>query len=167
MFCISCHFGPLKPLTLRMDHVKLLDVLTSLPVCCATSHPPNQASCSYISGSGKAYEPFSRYCPYHFLLHDYIQRKTVMASFFDKQWLSGVCLTRYRGVAGSSLTGGTAMCPWARPFILCLVLVQHKKTHPDMTEKIVDWDVKNQNKQASFWHWSKKEWGRFVWFYLL
>ena len=27
-----CHFLPLKPLTLRMDHAKLLDALTSLPV---------------------------------------------------------------------------------------------------------------------------------------
>ena len=32
MLCISCHFGPLKPLALRMDHPKLLDVLTSFPV---------------------------------------------------------------------------------------------------------------------------------------
>ena len=50
MLCISCHFRPLKPLTLRMDHAKLLDVLTSLPVshailpravCFATSRPAN------------------------------------------------------------------------------------------------------------------------------
>ena len=32
MLCNSCHFIPLKPLTLRMDNAKLLDVLTSLPV---------------------------------------------------------------------------------------------------------------------------------------
>ena len=32
MLFISCHFGPLKPLTLRMDHAELLDVLTSFPV---------------------------------------------------------------------------------------------------------------------------------------
>ena len=32
MLCISCHFIPLKPLTLWMDHAKLLDVLTSLPI---------------------------------------------------------------------------------------------------------------------------------------
>ena len=35
MLCISCHFGPFKALTLRMDHAKLLDALMSLPV----SHP--------------------------------------------------------------------------------------------------------------------------------
>ena len=32
MLCISCHFILLKPLTLQMDHGKLLDVLTSLPL---------------------------------------------------------------------------------------------------------------------------------------
>ena len=53
MLCISCHFGSFKPLTLRMDHAKLLDVLTSLPVshsilpcavCFATSGPANHAT---------------------------------------------------------------------------------------------------------------------------
>ena len=51
----------LKPLTLRMNSPKLLDVLTSLlvnnailpcAVCFATSRPANHATCSYISGSG-------------------------------------------------------------------------------------------------------------------
>ena len=32
MLRISRHFGPLKPLTLRVDNAKLLEVLTSLPV---------------------------------------------------------------------------------------------------------------------------------------
>ena len=41
-------------------------------------------------------------------------------------------------------SGGTVLCAQAR-HILCLVLVQPRKTHPDMTEN-VDWDVKNQNK---------------------
>ena len=54
------------------------------------------------------------------------------------------CLIRDRGVADSSLTGGTALCPWARHFILRLVLSHPKKTHPDRTEKIVDWDVNNK-----------------------
>ena len=31
-------------------------------------------------------------------------------------------LTQDRGVAGSSMSGGTALCHWARHFILCLVL---------------------------------------------
>ena len=51
-------FRPLKPLTLRMDHAKLLDVPTSLPVshkilsrvvCFATSRPVNHATCSYTN----------------------------------------------------------------------------------------------------------------------
>ena len=31
----------------------------------------------------------------------------------------------------------------------CLVLVRHSKTRPDVTEKIVDWVVKNQIKRSS------------------
>ena len=45
-------------------------------------------------------------------------------------------LTQDRGVAGSSLTRGTVLCPFARHFILCLVLVQPRQTCPDMTEKL-------------------------------
>ena len=69
MLCISCHFRQLKPLTLRMDHAKLLDVLTSFPVshailpravCFATSHPANHAICSFIDSSGYASGPIRR-----------------------------------------------------------------------------------------------------------
>ena len=60
MLCISCHFITLKPLALRMDHAKLLDILMSLPVshaispravCFATSLPANHAICSFINSS--------------------------------------------------------------------------------------------------------------------
>ena len=63
MLCISCHFIPLKPLTLRMEHAKLLDVLTWLPVshailprpvCFAKSRPANHAICSFTDSSGYA-----------------------------------------------------------------------------------------------------------------
>ena len=76
MLCISCHFIPLKPLTLRMDHAKLLDVLTSLPVShailpravrFATSRPANHAICIFIDSSGYASGPI-RIC----LFIDYI-----------------------------------------------------------------------------------------------
>ena len=76
MLCISCHFIPFKPLALRIDQAKLLDVLTSLPVshvilpralCFATSHPANHAICSYIYSSGYASGPI-RIC----LFIDYI-----------------------------------------------------------------------------------------------
>ena len=81
MFCISCHFKPLKPLTLRMDHAKLLDVLTSLPVshavllravCFAMSRPAYHAICSFIDSSGYASRP-SRIC----LFIDYIITEVV------------------------------------------------------------------------------------------
>ena len=76
MLCISCHFIPLKPLTLQMDHAKLLDVLTSLPVShailpragyFAMSHQANHATCCYIDSSGYASGPI-RIC----LFIDYI-----------------------------------------------------------------------------------------------
>ena len=37
----------------------------------------------------------------------------------------------------------------SKTLILCLVLVQPRKTRPDMTEKNVDWDIKNQTKQSN------------------
>ena len=44
-----------------------------------------------------------------------------------------------RRVVSSRLTGGTVLCPWARRFTLCLVLVQPRKTgnFPDMTERLL------------------------------
>ena len=48
-------------------------------------------------------------------------------------------LTLDQEVVGLSLTGGTVSCPLARHFILCLVLVQPRNTHPHMTEKMLTW----------------------------
>ena len=62
-------FYTMKTLTLRMDHAKLLDFLTSLPVsqsilpramCFATSRPANYAICSFIDSSGYASRPIRR-----------------------------------------------------------------------------------------------------------
>ena len=49
------------------------------------------------------------------------------------------CLTRDRGAAGSSLTGVTALCPWARYMYIdpSLVLVQPRKTRPFITERLL------------------------------
>ena len=47
------------------------------------------------------------------------------------------CLTRDRGAAGSSLTGVTALCPWARHINPSLVLVQLRKTCPYITERLL------------------------------
>ena len=59
------------------------------------------------------------------------------------------CLTWAWGVAGLSLIRGTALCPWARHFILCWVLVKPRKTRPPHDWKIVDWDVKNQGMKGN------------------
>ena len=56
------------------------------------------------------------------------------------------CVTQEWAAADSSLNGVTELCPWARHIYPCLVLVQPRKTRPDITDKIVDWDVKIQIK---------------------
>ena len=60
------------------------------------------------------------------------------------------CLTRDGGVVGLSLTGDTVSCPWARPFILCLVLVQSRKTHTDVTEKLLT-GMSQTNQLIPYW----------------
>ena len=45
------------------------------------------------------------------------------------------CLIGDLGVVGSSFTGGPALCPLASHFIICLFLVQSRKTCHGMTEK--------------------------------
>ena len=47
------------------------------------------------------------------------------------------CLTRDGRAAGSSLTGLTVLCPWARDINPSLALVQPKKTHPYITERLL------------------------------
>ena len=59
------------------------------------------------------------------------------------------CLTLDWRAAGSSLTGVTALCPWARHIKPCLVLVQLRKTHPDITERLLTgtyWIKSNRKK---------------------
>ena len=47
------------------------------------------------------------------------------------------CLTWDRGAAGLSLTGATALCPWARHINPSLVLFPQRKTHPYITERLL------------------------------
>ena len=47
------------------------------------------------------------------------------------------CLTQDRGTAGWSLTSVTPLCPWARHINPSLVLVQPRKTHPCLTERLL------------------------------
>ena len=55
------------------------------------------------------------------------------------------CLTRDRRAAGLSLTGVTALCPWARPNA---GITQEDPSRRNW--KIVDWNVKNQIKQNHY-----------------
>ena len=60
------------------------------------------------------------------------------------------CLIQDRGFAGLSLTGVTTFCHWARHINPCLVLVQPRKTHPDITEKLLTGMKRiKSNKQAN------------------
>ena len=75
------HFIPLKPLALRMDSAKLLDVLTSLSkshailpraMCFATSCLANHAICSCIDLSGYASGPIKRCLFIDYIISSYI-----------------------------------------------------------------------------------------------
>ena len=58
------------------------------------------------------------------------------------------CLTQDWGAVGSSFTSITVLCPWARHINPSLVLVQPRKTHPYITERLL-MGLKNQIKQNS------------------
>ena len=62
-----------------------------------------------------------------------------MAQYLRRERSGSVveCLTRDQGAAGSSLSGVTALCPSARHINPSLVLVQPRKTHPYITEKLL------------------------------
>ena len=61
------------------------------------------------------------------------------------------CLTWNWGALGLSLTGSTALCPWARHINPSLVLVQPRKTRPYITERLLMWrkEPNQTNKQIS------------------
>ena len=83
------HFLPfltIKTLTLRMDHAKLLDVLTSLPVSrsilpravyFATSRPANHAICSFIDSNGYASGPIRRCLFIDYIISKFISTLTI------------------------------------------------------------------------------------------
>ena len=66
------------------------------------------------------------------------------------------CLTRDRGGAGWSLTGVTALYPWARHIYPSLVLVQPRKTRPYITERLL-MQGKESNKTNKVTIWAS--WG--------
>ena len=86
-------FYTIKPLALRMDPAKLLDVLTSLPVshailppvvCFATSRPASHAICSLIDSSGYAPGPI-RICLFiDYIISSYIDSWANQNMFFNR-----------------------------------------------------------------------------------
>ena len=57
------------------------------------------------------------------------------------------CLTRDLRAAGFSVTGVTALCPWARHINPCLVMVKPRKTRSDETERLGRKESNQTNKQ--------------------
>ena len=71
------------------------------------------------------------------------------------------CLTWDRGSAGSSLTSVTALCPWARHIYPSLVLVQHRKTSPYITERLLmGGKESNQTNSNQSWISGREEYDR-------
>ena len=56
-------------------------------------------------------------------------------------------LTGDRRATGSSFPGVTVLCPWARHVYLCLVLVQPRKSSPDITKKC--WLGRRESNQTN------------------
>ena len=96
---------------------------------------------------------------------DYQPLSRANAFQFDLIWVYRISLCSIHssmkfalvGAAGSSLTIGTVLCPWARNFVLCLVLIQPWK-RPYITEKLLignwiddipDGGIKTKNKQTT------------------
>ena len=52
----------------------------------------------------------------------------------------------------SSLISITALCPWARHINPCLVLVQPRKTRPDITEKLLTGASRIKTNNSITWH---------------
>ena len=83
---------------------------------------------------------FSVYTVCYSILHTLpgaLQTVTHWSALEGAQWLSGRVLDSSRGTAGSSHTSITVLCLWARHIYPCLVLVQHRKTNPYITEKLL------------------------------
>ena len=64
-------------------------------------------------------------------------------------------LTWDQGAVGSSLTGVTELCPWARHINPSLVLVQLRKTRPFITERLLMVHKESNKKKKSCFWWMK------------
>ena len=62
----------------------------------------------------------------------------ILSKSLDREGSGSVveCLTRDRRTAGLRLNGVTALCPWARHINPSLVMIQARKTRPDVNERL-------------------------------
>ena len=148
---------------LKSEDFKLRQVITTLFLCVATLYIVWKMFDSYILKCSMpcVCDSFKWYSLNYFIISSKTFQHFWLACIFSsllcciypllREHSGSVieCLTRDRGAAGSSLTGITVLCPWARHIYLCLVLVHPQKDLSWHNWKIVDWDIKNQIKQTS------------------
>ena len=93
---------------------------------------PDQTASSEVIWSGSAL--FSRQLLLIILEYLLLKLLYTLSGVWERSGSVVECLTRDRVAAGSSLTGVTALYPWARHTNFGLVLVQPRKTCPYITE---------------------------------
>ena len=118
-FCASKNFVPVANFVLAAIFV-LAGIFAFCLFCCFTS--PSQLLWPWWDGQLT-------------LSHlSWGSLKKRLTSYCTMSW-ERECLTRDRVAAGSSLTGGIALCPWARSIYPSLLSVQPRKTRPYITER--------------------------------
>ena len=124
-------YGPRQGRTC-LQGLRITQALTSLRIHAVRSAPLLFTFCKvpYVSWAGWFESHFvgnseDRFCP--------------DTAHIWKGWWAVVQLVNYRMVFGSSLAACwvTVWCPYARHLIHCLELVQPRKTHPELTEKLL------------------------------
>ena len=119
-------------------------------VVMVTSHSAGEVATAFLTSSKKSFLPHT---VIGIEMHAFFKCLTKYICFFlflnQNIWeCSGSvaeCLTRDRVATGSSFT---ALCPSVRHIYPSLILVQHRKTCPYITERLL-MGHKNQNKQTT------------------
>ena len=126
-------FSTIKLLTLRMDHAKLLDVLTSLPVSrsilpravyFATSRPANHAICSFIDSIWYASGPIRR-CLFiaYIIICKADQRTDCTETWIDT--LNEMSASNISNDFNPLLHNNASWCPWNVMYLKILWKIEH------------------------------------------
>ena len=96
----------------------------------------------------------SRFVKIHFLMKGVLYHFLPLFFSRERSGLVVECLTWDQKAAGLSLTSVTALCPWARHINPSLELVQPRKTHPYITERLLmghkESNQKKKKKKSSW-----------------